>query len=111
MTLHKNCVSRKNTILEAKSIPMPMQKIIVHTIANGSNKTAGVIVVPVRKITIKSGMSEREKLMKDDITLEIGKIYLGIYTFVIKEALLTMEFSAIPTASAKKLKNTIPVNR
>ena len=86
---------------------MPIQNIIVHAILNGKIRTAKVNRTPVIKITMNKGTMEINKFIVDESTLETGKIYFGIYTFVINEALPTMDISPMLVDSEKKLKNTI----
>ena len=78
---------------------------------NGSSNSAGVIGARVNKTTKRSGIIEISKLIVEDKTLETGKIYLGIYTFVIREEFPTMAIKPILVASEKKLKNTMPIKR
>ena len=90
---------------------MPIQNIIVHAILNGKIRTAKVNRTPVIKITMNKGTMEINKFIVDESTLETGKIYFGIYTFVINEALPTMDISPMLVDSEKKLKNTMPIKR
>jgi len=77
----------------------------------GNNRTAGVIRI-LEIITAKnSGTMEINKFIAEDKTLDTGKMYLGIYTFVIRDALPTMDIRPILVASEKKLKKTIPINK
>lgn len=87
---------------------MPIQNTIVQIILNGNINSAGVIGALVIIAINNSGTIEINKLIDDDITLETGKIYLGIYTLVIREAFPTIDIRPILVASLKKLKNTIP---
>ena len=109
ITFHKKSVSRKNTIIDDKSIPIPIQNRIVQIIANGRRSNEGVNGVPVNRMTKNKGIKENIRFIAEDSTLDIGKIYFGIYTFVIKEEFPTIEDNPILVASVKKLKNTIPI--
>jgi hypothetical protein len=111
MTPHKNCVSLKNTIADDKKKLIPMQNATIQIIENGRRSSAGVIRVPVINMTKKSGIMEIRKLTPEESTLDTGKIYFGIYTFVIKDAFPTIDIKPMLVASEKKLKKTIPVNR
>jgi len=108
---HKNCISRKKTIADDKIKLTPIQNIIVHTRLKGKARIAEVNRTPVNKTTINNGIIESSKFIADDSTLATGKIYFGIYTFIISEELLTMDISPILVASEKKLKNTMPIIR
>ena len=57
----------------------------------------------VTTITITIANNESSKVTNEDNTLETGKMYLGIYTFLINEALLMIEDIDILVASEKKL--------
>jgi hypothetical protein len=78
---------------------------------NGNNRIAGVIGAPVTTITITIATSENSSVMNEEITLESGKIYLGIYTFLISGPALRIEFIDNEVASAKKLKIICPAKR
>ena len=57
----------------------------------------------VTNITISIANNENIKVTNEDKTLDTGNMYLGIYTFLINEALLIIEDIAILVASEKKL--------
>ena len=54
-------------------------------------------------------MNENAKLIKQDNTLDKQNKYLGIYTFLIREAFHTMEFIPWVVASVLKLKIICPI--
>jgi len=90
---------------------MPIQNIIVHARLKGKINMAKVKRTPVSKTTINNGIIASNKFIADNNTLEMGKIYFGIYTFVISEELPTIDISPMLVDSEKKLKNTMPIKR
>ena len=60
---------------------MPMQKTKTCTNINGSSIIVIEKVTSVAMITIKRAIIESSMLVKLDITLDRGKMYLGRYTF------------------------------
>ena len=94
---------------EARDIPI--QNIRRHTNTKGSNSNAGVSGVPVRIVTASKGMMDINRFIAQEITFVDGYIYLGTYTLVIRAEFITIEINPCPTASEKKLKRIIPVNR
>ena len=109
--LHRNCISWKNTINVHSSIVSPRTKHSRQIKSNTTKIADGRIESPLASITKSSGMKDSSKLIEEARTFEIGKIYLGTYTFLINDALLVMEVIPEATASEKKLKNTIPISR
>ena len=71
-----------------------MLKVIRQTIKNGNINNAFVNSSPVKIITTNKGNIDMKKLTVDERTLLTGYIYLGTYTFVISEALYTIDPNA-----------------
>lgn len=69
----------------------------------------GFKLTPVINVTNSNGINDIPKLIDEDIVRANGKIYFGIYTFVINLELLVIEFKHIVVHSLKKLKHTTPV--
>ena len=88
-----------------------MQKSTRQNITNGINKYTFVIGALVTTTTINSGIIDNSKLTAVESTLETGYIYLGTYTFVIKDALPTIDINPFPTESVKKVNKTEPHNK
>ena len=68
-------------------MPTPKAKTIKHTKKKNIRINDGWIPKPDTSVINNKGISEINKLMDDDIVLDKGKIYFGIYTFLIKFAL------------------------
>ena len=78
---------------------MPMQKTKTCTNINGSSIIVIEKVTSVAMITIKRAIIESSMLVKLDITLDRGKMYLGRYTFFIRAAPPKIEPIAMLVAS------------
>jgi hypothetical protein len=102
-TLQINWVSRKNTMVLERIKETPMENKIIHSMPNGKSRIVHLMLTPVKITTISKGITAKTKLIVEEKTLAMGKIYFGTYTFVIKEALPTIEVIAIVVASEKKL--------
>ena len=74
-------------------------------------RSAAEPIIPsfVTPIIITRAIMEKSMLTKANITFSKGKIYLGIYTFLIRGAFPTMETIAEDVASFIKLKIKEPV--
>ena len=59
-----------------KPIPNENRKIYIR--GNGNNSIVGVTFEPVTKMTSTIAMRENINVTNEEITLDIGKIYLGI---------------------------------
>ena len=68
----------------------------------------GAIIVKDNKIIANQGINVNRKLIPTNRHFDIGKIYFGIYTLVIKRELLVTEFKHIVVHSLKKEKHTTP---
>ena len=77
----------------------------------GEARTASENLTPVIKQTISIGTNEMTRFTSEEIVLESGYIYFGIYTFVIRPALPTMELSVRLHDSLKKEKQILPTIR
>ncbi len=71
-TPHRNWVSRKNTIMAARNIPIPNDKANKQPTPTGSSNKDGRIGVLVMRSTINSGTNDKTKLIVEDITLVNG---------------------------------------
>ena len=98
---HKNCISRKKTYKEQTIILIPVEKAIRNIINNGISNKAFVNCTSTKAIKINNGTKEMPRLIADDNTFDIGKIYLGIYTLLIKLALFTIDSNPCDVASEK----------
>ena len=108
---HRNWVSRKKTIAQLRSIPTPRLNRKRQKKKNGETSTASVNLTPVIRQTISIGTREIAKLTSEEIVLERGYIYLGIYTFVMSPELPTMELSVRLQDSLKNEKQILPIIR
>lgn len=78
-----------------------MENRSMHTIGNGRSSIVKFILVAVKIITINKAAKEKMKFTEQDNTLEIGKMYLGTYTFFISAAFCIIEPMAMFVDSEK----------
>ena len=66
-------------------------------------------MAPVTSITITRAMNENRQFTKAKHTRSSGKMYFGIYTFLMSGAALSMLPMALPVPSLKKLNSSCPM--
>ena len=108
ITPYRWVISRKNTAIAERTMPTPTQKISRNS--KGIQNSTNVQQMVERVTTITTKIATRLKLIvtKHDNTLDIGKINLGIYTFLINAPLLRTEYIAILVLSLKNENSVLP---
>ena len=94
-------MSLKKTDMVDKINPMPTVNKNKQMNENGNNKCHQLSPVPVANITIYKGIKVNRKLIPTNKHLDKGNMYLGIYTLLIREKLLTTLLMARFDASLK----------
>lgn len=89
------------TATVAKSRPIPVEKIISIPIGTTRSNTVKFNSIPENTITTISAQKEAITLTTLDATLESVNKYFGIYTFLIKGALLMIDDIALDVDSEK----------
>ena len=111
ITPQRNWVSRKNTIMEASSSPMPKANRNRQMMGNGSSRILTVRREPVSSRTMPSGIRDRPRFTVEEMVRDSGYIYFGTYTLVIRAVFPVMEVRQEPVTSLKKFQQTIPLSR
>jgi hypothetical protein len=102
-------MSLKKTVYALSINENPIININIKINTTGINSIAKVILTFVIIIIKNTAHKENNKFTKQDILLEIGKIYLGIYTFFINDAPPITDVIDIEVASEKNVNNIFPL--
>ena len=105
-TLHKCMMSRKNTVKVASTRPTP--RLNRNSVKSGytASTTVGCSGAPVKIITIISATKLNTQFTSAKHTFSSGKMYLGMYTFLMSGAAPSMLDMALVVASLKKVNSS-----
>ena len=104
-------MSRKNTVSELSSSPMPMANTKQSSTTNGNRKNVAVGHTPENAITMSTATMENSRLTHANRHFSNGNMYLGIYTFFKSCEFSSTEPMAPLVASLKKVHNTLPTKK
>ena len=81
-TLHKYCISRKNTKSAERMSPIPKLNIIMQKIGTNKRRKAGVKVIVSIMQKMKKTISVSAKFISEETFREKRKRYFGTFIFV-----------------------------